>query len=250
MNYKYAALTKRGVRRIENQDRVVVGGRLIDEGLHEGVCSKWMMAVVCDGVGGEKRGSEAAMIVGQEFSELRRPDNPALSIFSQIKGANNILRQRIEADQNHENMASTIAGVYLDDVECIAFNVGDTRTYSFDGVELSLISEDHTRAQALTDARLVQDPVELSVNMQKTLIRYIGGDDKAVPSVCIGDWEKSEVLFAICIDGIYRSLGDDGIRDALRVDGGLGEKCLLIYSRAVEAGSGDDASIVLLQRMG
>ena len=60
MNFKIAAHTDIGIKKSTNQDSVLVKAAQTDYG-------KVMLAVVCDGMGGERSGQDASRIAIEEF---------------------------------------------------------------------------------------------------------------------------------------------------------------------------------------
>jgi PPM family protein phosphatase len=245
---KYAALTNRGIDRSENQDRIAVAGCIIETGGIEGETLDSLLAVVCDGVGGEASGARAATLVGEAFTSIDDEMRPVLSIFNQIERAEQSIRSEAEEHPELSRMASTIAGVYIDKGEYIAFNVGDSRVYIADGDGISTLSDDHTRAQAMVDARLARSVDELPPSAGSTLVRYLSSNaGRGVPAVRAGQTGEQPVRMVICSDGAYRKLGSGSLRAALEGENSLLERCKALRTEAVEAGSGDDISVILVE---
>lgn len=242
MAFNYAALTMKGPNRKENQDRVVIAGKMLDAECIEGSVKESILAVVCDGVGSGEHGARAASLASGCFADLVDITNPPLSIFTQFDLAKEALNA--ESDQ----MASTIAGVYLDDDECIVFNVGDTRVYELSNGMISKLSDDHTRAQAMVDALFARTVEELPDRAQNTLIRWLGSGGSTRPSFSMKRTLGRGVRVIICSDGAYRALGDEGLREAIENETDLLCCCKSVYEKALAADSDDDVSIIVIEQ--
>jgi len=250
MKINYAALTKKGKKRKENQDRVAIAGRVLDDGNAEGSVDGGLLAVICDGVDGAFPGAKAASMTSEKFVGLVDESNPPLSIFRQLELADKALRNESGGGIHGEGMASTIAGVYLDDNECIAFNAGDTRVYEIDERGLRQLSDDHTRAQAMVDALFARCAEELPTKTQHTITRYIGGSNACKPAFTMWPAVGKDARMIVCSDGAYRLLGECGLQEALDGNADLLACCQSVYEGALAAGSDDDISVIVLERAG
>lgn len=64
--YEVACVVDAGAERLKNDDRAVVDGRVIDAGAYSASVQQ-VLAAVCDGVGGEAFGDEAAQLTASCF---------------------------------------------------------------------------------------------------------------------------------------------------------------------------------------
>lgn len=247
MPIRYAALTRRGKSRGENQDCVAIAGRVLSDGMLEGTESGGLLAVVCDGVGGGPLGAKAAALACDNFRKIADVDNPSLSIFKQMESAERALHAGGAESASGSRLAAAIAGVYIGEGECIAFNAGDARVYELasDG-ELCQLSDDHTRAQAMVDAMFARTATELPSRTRSTLIRYLG-DGRCRPAFTMRSVGKGCVRYAICSDGVHHALSDQGLREALCGEQDLRACCMAACDAAVNAGAEDDISVVVLE---
>jgi protein phosphatase len=237
-----ACVVEAGVEAPKNDDRAAVNGKLISDGCYQETVENSCLAVVCDGVGGEAYGNEAAEIVANHFACLGDARLSVELIEKHIEIVNEAVRNTQKTDTEHSRMATTLAGLYIDDDDFIAFNVGDTRIYRYRSY-VAQISKDHSAQQEAIDLGLQPKSGQESV-----ITRYIGGM-YAAPEIVNG---KGRVLdsdvFLLCTDGIWGVLGEDDFEDLLGKEVLLSEKCQLFIEAALKNGSEDNLSIIIIRR--
>lgn len=135
---EYTKATDTGVYRDENQDRAEV---FESEAL--------LLAVLCDGMGGHFGGSLAATITIETFRMCFEtlPDDAEAAyewFRDTIKLAKQNMANEAGDDSDKRDMGTTVtaAVVFKNTMEIIIFNIGDSRTYLFNG-ELRQITIDH-----------------------------------------------------------------------------------------------------------
>lgn len=130
-----------------NEDRCGVGSFVATSGIRLSV------AVVCDGVGGEKRGERAAQLaIDAFFDYLRRSDltdTPKL-LSSAVRHANLMAFNEAEQLEGGERMAATmVAAVIEADYTLYIANVGDSRIYLCRDGQLRQLTRDHNFANVM-----------------------------------------------------------------------------------------------------
>lgn len=135
---KYVVETNIGVVREENQDRAAVFEN-----------DYVLVAVLCDGMGGHFGGSLASSITIETFkNRMNFLKSDADNIYEWFKETIKLSKSNmvIEAgsDENKKDMGTTVtaAVVFKQDQKIVVFNIGDSRTYIFDG-QLHQITIDH-----------------------------------------------------------------------------------------------------------
>lgn len=243
---KYFALTKAGSFHPQNEDCVFVDGKILSSGTVSGECSERIIAVVCDGIGGEPHGELAASIAIDGFRSIRDNLLSPYTIAEVILSANKNIRALQRKNDEYEGMSTTIAGVSIERDSFLAFNAGDTRIYLYYNGELRQISTDHTklcRRILHGGDRGGEEYIERNV-----VTHYLGGIGNSwFPSLRWGRVESSPALFLLCSDGIYRSLENSDFQEILSQSMSTEGKCRAIMNKAVHNGSTDDMSITLLE---
>ena len=227
-----ACMVDGGKRSPANDDRAAVNKQLVLQGFYSETVKGPSILVVCDGVGGEAYGYEAAEISANIFSNLSGAQLNADTIKENIEKANEAVIAAQKKDFKHSKMSTTIAGLYINENDFIAFNVGDSRVYRYRTPYIMQLSTDH------------------SLPEQKNVItRYLGGC-YSKPDIVegIGKFFDKDV-FALCSDGVWGSLDSDDFEDILSQDTGLEEKCKALVSLALKKGSTDNLSIIIARRI-
>ena len=224
--YPYIGATRPGRGRTANGDRIMIAGSVLSEGELSGAGAGVLTALVCDGVGSCPGGEAAAELAAGYFASLPG-DSSLFEIVSRTLRLGDVMRS------SPERMAAAFSGLQLIGERFIAFNLGDVRVYRCGENGLRLLSSDHTRALRPEDAAGV-------------LTRYLGQGQAAVPSVRVGTVDGGDRFFLLCSDGVYRGTGERALTRIVAGPYSLGEKKRAILNLAVQNGSRDDLSVVLI----
>lgn len=131
---RVAAITHRGLRSEENQDRIVVDNVVLGSGLRGlaelDVGSPSLLAVV-DGMGGHPAGGVAASIAADVMASGFKKLHTAEDVEALVGAANDELYSMMSKVPGLCGMGATIAGVSAVGDELVIFNVGDARVYLY-----------------------------------------------------------------------------------------------------------------------
>lgn len=236
-----ACLIDKG-KRPYNDDRAAINSHLVSIGSYSETTEGSCLVVVCDGVGGEKFGNEAAEIVTDTFSRLSGNQLTVEIISEYIKKANEAVIAAQKKDIEHSKMATTIAGLYINGDDFIAFNAGDSRVYRYRSY-ISQISKDHSLWQQQLDLRLTPTQGQESV-----ITHFIGGN-QAIPEIVEGTGRVFENdIYILCSDGVWGALEDEDFEKILKQDKKTEEMCRCIIDLALQKGSDDNLSIIIVRR--
>ncbi|GAA1949956.1 protein phosphatase 2C domain-containing protein [Agromyces allii] len=184
--------------------------------------------LVADGMGGHARGDVASRTVVETFRRHLAPGAPSSpeQVLDAIHSSNDAVRALSgEGDEGTAVAGTTLAGVALVDAgdgagfHWMAFNVGDSRIYTWNGRTLSQLSVDHSAVQELVDAGLIR-PEDAERHPDRNVItRAIGADDVVDPDVWLIPASGRQV-FLICSDGLSKEVDDEAIARVLVGDTG------------------------------
>lgn len=191
--------TNIGLNRAENQDRVMV------KKLH----SNTVLAVLCDGMGGENAGSVASElavnIIFDRIETALRPNADENSIrnllISAACAANAVVYSDAQKNKTKIGMGTTCVIALVTTKLAHILNVGDSRAYMIDNERIIQITRDHTVVRLLFDEGKITAE-EMRVHPQRNLITKAIGADVAVEP----DYFEIEVLddtkILLCSDGL------------------------------------------------
>ena len=219
--------------------------------------------VVADGMGGHALGDRASQAAVAMFADLFTTAAPAdpRDVLEAITAANDAVLALSEESDLGGISGTTLTGVAFVDVggtnnyHWMAFNVGDSRTYSWDGRTLSQLSVDHSAVQELVDQGLLT-PADAQRHPNRNVVtRALGADEEVDPDVWILPTRPRQT-FLLCSDGLTRELPDDEIariivfhdaddqRSADSLPMSLAER---LVNAAIAAGGSDNVTVVVVE---
>lgn len=224
------AMTDVGRVRRSNEDYVEICSRPSDDRLtvwHGEVCNDDGWALVADGMGGHAYGEIASELA----IELIRPAMALLReeqhIIFAVNAVNDGLFDAMTRNSALHGMGTTIAGVILRGTDAFAFNVGDSRIYTFSDQKLTRLSLDH-----VVDGHVLTQCVGGSA---RTLLKPYVKKFPLQPSAKI----------LICSDGLTDMLTDDDIAKMLSVRS-VNPACALVEA-ALHRGGVDNVTAVVFE---
>jgi serine/threonine protein phosphatase PrpC len=141
--------------------------------------------IVADGMGGHAHGDLASRAAVEVFERLRGEDAAsAREVLAAVQDANAAVLGLREGALS----GTTLTGVAIVDIEgagphWMTFNVGDSRTYLWDGRRLEQQSIDHSAVQELIAAGVIA-PADAAVHPQRNVVtRALGAEAEVEPDV-------------------------------------------------------------------
>lgn len=209
---RFKSGTDIGLKRDENQDTVR--------------CEYFghnVLAVVCDGMGGEKAGKEASTIAMEEFfqrfsdgySEGLDDEEIRKLLISSVSAANSVIYTKAKLDFNNFGMGTTCVAAFVTDKSAFIANVGDSRAYLIvENEGVFQITTDHNVASLLYEQGRITEE-ELQNHPQKhMLVRAVGVEKTVQTDTFIIDYED-KIGLLLCSDGLSGYCTDDEIYDVI-----------------------------------
>lgn len=209
--------------------------------------------LVADGMGGHSFGDRASQSVVSTFAAALAGSG-ALSpekVVQTIHRSNEAVVAMTDDDESVSG--TTLAGLALVESESahhwMAFNVGDSRVYSWDGRALEQVTVDHSAVQEMLDLGQIT-PIEASEHPHRNVVtRAIGVGDIVDPDIWLLPVAGSQV-FLVCSDGLTKELDDDQIAiilaDRFTLPGELTVAERLVEA-ALAAGGSDNVTVVVVE---
>jgi len=218
--------------------------------------------VVADGMGGHAHGDVASRIAVSVFA--RQFADPSAPSPQQVLDAIHLANDEVLALSAGEADAlsgTTLSGVAIvriqpdDAYRWMAFNVGDSRVYRWDGRTLLQLSVDHSAVQELVDAGAITR-AEADVHPERNVVtRALGANPVVDPDVWLLPVGGHQT-FLICSDGLTKELADADIASIIvhhaetvaRADTqpqpNLPER---LVAAAISAGGSDNVTVVIVE---
>jgi serine/threonine protein phosphatase PrpC len=210
--------------------------------------------IVADGMGGHSFGDRASRSVTETFASAVADGTPpnAELVVETIRAANNAVIAMAGGDDAGTVSGTTLSGIALVAAESshhwMAFNVGDSRVYSWDGRTLEQVTVDHSAVQELLDLGEISALEAIDHPYRNVVTRAIGVGDSVDPDIWLLPIGGRQ-LFLACSDGLTKELGDDQIAsilaDRFQLPAGQDIAQRLVEA-ALAAGGSDNVTVVIV----
>jgi serine/threonine protein phosphatase PrpC len=212
--------------------------------------------LVADGMGGHARGDMASQTVVRVFDQHIERDVPSTPerILDAIHSSNDAVRDISSAeDYGTAISGTTLAGVAFvdagDDVgfHWMAFNIGDSRVYTWDGRTLTQLSVDHSAVQEMVDAGLISAHDAEHHPERNVITRAIGADEFVDTDVWLLP-ASGHHAFLICSDGLTKELDNSEIARLVAAHRNDGHSLAdALVDEAIARGGRDNISVVFVE---
>jgi serine/threonine protein phosphatase PrpC len=212
--------------------------------------------LVADGMGGHRAGDEASQTVAATFAA--EFDSPAATttelVLDAIQESNAAVR-RLSGNSPTSISGTTLVGLALVEayegasLHWMAFNIGDSRIYSWDGRFLGQLSVDHSAVQELVDAGLITAE-QAAVHPERNVVtRAIGAFDAVDADIWLLPVGGSQ-SFLLCSDGLTKELTDTDIASLLaQHDASEQSIADALVEAALAAGGKDNVTAVFIESL-
>src|ERR1035437_4828818 len=208
MGYKYFSVTNIGLKRLGNEDSL---------GIYE--IENGILAIVCDGLGGNKAGDVASRLSVTtvfDFFKSSAQNDYLERIKSAVLEANKSVLHKASSSIEFQGMATTIEVMFLLENTAYCGHVGDSRMYFLQNGKLKQLTKDHSLVQKLLDEGLL-NANEAENHPNRNIIMRALGDNFAVEV----DLSKitlnpsDDCLFFLCTDGVTTVVKDNELEEIL-----------------------------------
>lgn len=196
-----------GLVREENQDEA----RAKDYGPN-------ILAVVCDGMGGERAGRQASVMAVREFFDHfdagyhSRMNEAEIEVLmkSSVSAANSVIYTTARIDPASRGMGTTCVAAFIEP-HCISVvNVGDSRAYFMENGGMEQITDDHSVVNMLYKSGKITKEQIMTHYQRNMLTKAVGIERSVVPDffrIPHGD----EFMLLLCSDGLSGYCSDTEI---------------------------------------
>lgn len=204
--------TNIGLKRDENQD--IVRCEYFGHNI---------LAVVCDGMGGERAGKEASeLAVGEffqrfsaEYSESLGDDDIRRLMISSVSAANSVIYTKARMEFKNFGMGTTCVAAFVNSRTAFVVNVGDSRAYLITDKGLVRITNDHTYANKLyMDGKITEEEIATHP-LKHWLVKAVGVEKVVTPDTFILDYDD-KIGLLLCSDGLSGYCSDEEIYDRIK----------------------------------
>lgn len=218
---------------------------------------KYLLAVVCDGVGGEVAGEVASYIAVKKLAEYLRSDSDINldTLRSGLIAANNaiIMEQQYNPHQAHMCTCVSACVVSPETNELHICHVGDTRIYSYskERATITKLTRDHSFVGRMYDEGLISEH-EAMINPNRNRIdrclgsRQLSWFDDYIYSVTSSLDEVDRLL--ICSDGLYDVVSSNEMKSIIAMGESPELTAKALVTKAYIQGSHDNISVIIIDK--
>jgi len=240
--FRFAGHTDRGPVRPTNEDSFL---------------AKAPFFVVADGMGGHALGDRASQAAIAAFADALPLDAPARpqEVLDTIARANDAVLALGTGIGLSGTTLTGVAFVDLDgrgDCRWMVFNIGDSRTYAWDGRSLAQLTVDHSAVQELIDLGDVSPEAARRHPQRNVVTRALGAEDRVEPDAWLLPAQARQT-FLVCSDGLTKELDDEEIariivfHDAESARDRAPTLAERLVGAALAAGGTDNATVVVVE---
>ena len=214
--------------------------------------------LVADGMGGHRAGDKASQTVCATFAAAFPGPLAATAdaVLDAIQASNVAVRD-LSDSASQSISGTTLSGIALVEayegasLHWMAFNIGDSRIYAWDGRELSQLSVDHSAVQELVDAGVIT-AAEAMIHPERNIVtRAIGAFDAVDADIWLLPVSGNQ-SFLLCSDGLTKELTDEQIGSLLAEhNSALSATSVAqaLVSAALAAGGKDNITAVFVESL-
>ena len=240
---KFVSATDIGLVREENQDMVRVKDFFGN-----------VLAVVCDGMGGERAGQEASTIAIREFfdrfSDGYSPYMETIGVrqlmTAAVSAANSVIYTTARMNYRSFGMGTTLVAAYVDSKYIYIVNVGDSRAYFIDGDKIQQITTDHTYVNLLLSQGKIE-PQEVFNHPKRNMLTKAVGVEKIVKPDFFRLERKQGARLLLCSDGLSGYCTQEEIINTMK-DTRLEDTSQALIDLSLGKGGRDNITIALIEQ--
>ncbi len=251
MHYTATADTDVGIKKQTNQDSILI---------KHGQCEKGeiLLAVICDGMGGLKKGEVASATVVKKFSEWFDSELPFelknldMNIIADkwsllLKDLN--IKIAEYGQQDGIRLGTTFTGVLFIDDQYLAVHVGDTRLYQLDS-GLKQLTTDHTFvAREIRRGNLTVEQAKKD-KRRNMLLQCVGASERMEPEILTGTVQQG--AYMLCSDGFRHEISESEIYESLNPVNSINKEAMhnnvkYLIEQVKKRNEKDNISVVLVK---
>ena len=256
MTITSAGITVPGKVRTNNQDNFYINGTFKPDpkrdkyAVEDDRDPEKNIFAVCDGMGGYEHGEQASFRALQVLSE-EDIDQIFEDPGKYVTRANRAICEEIIKDSG-ESVGTTLALMGVRNAKAFFCNVGDSRIYLVRRGEMEQMSVDHTRAQSMVNAGIVDADEAKNIKEAHILSQHLGiSEDEFLiaPDIRKDFTIKTGDIFVICSDGLTSMVEDRDICKLVRKNRKEEAKKIAVelVLRALKSGGTDNISVIVVK---
>jgi protein phosphatase len=213
---------------------------------------------VADGLGGHAFGEMASFLAlrtgwelgsGEVKWSLKMNDREANELKRKgdvfFRMIDRELRKASDERPRLRNMGTTLTVCYITGPELFVMHAGDSRAYLYRDGHLRRLTRDHTLAQSMIDAGIVEEGSPAERQSRRILTNCLGGPDPGLDVDVDHHRLATGDCLLLCTDGLTRHVEDAEILGLLERHPIPEDACGALVDLALERGGKDNVTVVV-----
>ena len=208
--------------------------------------------LVCDGVGGARKGATASRLICTFFPEFLENIADSSSwydkktILDGTKYTEEKIKEFLNLNPNCIGMASTFTLLCFHDKGCTVAWAGDSRIYQIREGAIIFRSKDHSLVNLMIENHKITEEEAKSHPQKNVILKAINGIDSVIPGIeYLSDIKKND-FFMLCSDGILENFDDQDFIE-LFSNNNSSEEILKIINHNSSRNAKDNYSLYLIK---
>ena len=181
-----------------------------------------LLAVLCDGVGGDNAGDLAARMAlksALHFFSASKNEDCLERVKLAIEESNSFVLNHSFTRSPQKNMATTLELIYIKDAIAFYGHIGDSRIYHIKSKRLTQLTKDHSLVQKLLDEGYITLKQAANHPQRNVIIKALGDSENIAPDISkIKLNESEENRIFLCSDGVSNLISNAELEDVLILD--------------------------------
>lgn len=211
----------------------------------------YLLAVLCDGMGGHRSGDVASSMVvshlGKSWCETEFQTTKEIKewLYKTINIENQRLLSKAKQSSELTGMGTTIVVAATSDDGVIIANIGDSRAYCLANKQLKQLTEDHSLVQELVKSGEITTSEAQNHPRKNVLTRSMGVNEPLLVDLFFYAYQTEELIL-LCSDGLTNMVSPDEIKKILLLPTPLEEKVNQLVNLANQRGGLDNITALLI----
>ncbi len=209
-----------------------------------------ILLIVCDGMGGQKKGEYAAQIaldvISESFLKKQKFLNSLTArswLYYIVREANRKIYDEASKNEKYSNMGTTLSLLLIYKNIFFTVQVGDSRIYQLKDNKLEQLTDDQTYVNYLYKTGKIKKEEMATHPKRHVLINALGMFPSAEFDFASHPYENS--AFLACSDGLYNNTTEQEILSVLRGNDATNQKVNELIAIANANGGSDNIAVAL-----
>ena len=215
---------------------------------------EYVLAALCDGMGGVHGGEIASTIAADSFMQYaedmlhREPASDAAQILREAAAYANLkVYDRAFRDDACRGMGTTLVAALVRANDAAVVNIGDSRCYWQADGQLQQVTRDHSLVQSMVDRGLITEDEARSHPRKNVIMRAVGLERTIRSDIFRLDIRSGDALL-LCSDGLSNLVSSGEMESLLLASSDDDAVCHELLRRALERGAPDNVTLALVRR--